>query len=96
VELREFVAHFANHLRLKILCRLAAGRACVRELVEATGEKQPNVSQQLKHLLAARLVDRERVGARVYYQIADPVALEVMEYLFTVARRHRQRRHHRN
>ena len=89
--LREFVAHFSNHLRLRILCRLASGRACVRELVEATGEKQSNVSQQLKHLLDAHLVSRERQGARVYYEIADPIALEVMDYLFTVAVRHRQR-----
>ena len=88
--LRDFVAHFSNHLRLKILCRLAAGRACVRELVEATGEKQSNVSQQLKHLLDAGLVSRQRAGARVYYEIADPVALEVMEFLFTVVSRHRR------
>ncbi len=95
VGLREFVAHFSNHLRLKILCRLASGRACVRELVEATGEKQSNVSQQLKHLLDAHLVTRERVGSRVYYEIADPIALEVMDYLFAVAVRHRQRWHGR-
>ncbi len=95
-KLRDFVTHFSNHLRLKILCRLAAGRACVRELVEATGEKQSNVSQQLKHLLDADLVSRQRAGARVYYEIADPVALEVMEFLFTVALRHRRWReaHH--
>ncbi len=90
-ELREFVVHFANHLRLKILCRLASGRACVRELVEATGEKQSNVSQQLKHLLDAHLVSRQRCGARVYYEIADPIALEVMDYLSAVAARHRRR-----
>jgi len=86
--LRDFVASFSNHLRLKILCRLAEGRACVRELVEATGEKQSNVSQQLKHLLDADLVSRQRAGARVYYEISDPVALEVMEFLFSAARRH--------
>jgi len=95
-KLRDFVAHFSNHLRLKILCRLALGRACVRELVETTGEKQSNVSQQLKHLLDADLVSRQRAGARVYYEIADPVALEVMEFLFTMALRHRMWRetHH--
>ncbi len=85
--IRDFVAHFANPVRLKLLCRLMEGRACVSELMEATGEKQSTVSQQLKHLLLAGLVDRERVGTRVYYEIANPVVPEVMHFLARVASR---------
>ncbi len=85
--IRDFVAHFANPVRLKLLCRLMEGRACVSELMEATGEKQSTVSQQLKHLLLAGLVGRERVGTRVYYEIADPAVPEIMEFLARVASR---------
>jgi len=91
VWIRDFVAHFANPVRLKLLCRLMAGRACVSELMEATGEKQSTVSQQLKHLLMAGLVERERVGTRVYYEISDPAVPEIMEFLARVARRSRSR-----
>lgn len=85
--IRDFVAHFANPVRLKVLCRLMEGRACVSELMEATQEKQSTISQQLKHLLLAGLVERERVGTRVYYEISDPAVPEVMHFLARVASR---------
>ncbi|NOZ78741.1 MAG: helix-turn-helix transcriptional regulator [Acidobacteria bacterium] len=84
-EVRDFVAVFANRLRLKLLCRLAEGPACVHELVEATGDRQSNVSQQLKILHEADFVRRRRVGARVYYEIDNPVTLEVLDFLMSVA-----------
>ena len=88
-EIRDFVVLFANRLRLRLLCHLSQGRACVRELVEATGEKQSNVSQQLKLLHEADLVRRQRVGARVYYDIGNPVAVEVTDFLRAAAARPR-------
>ncbi len=83
----DWLGHFANPVRLRILCRLLAGRACVGELVEATGERQPTVSAHLKHLLLAGLVSREREGNRVYYQVEDPLAVETMRFLVGLARR---------
>ncbi len=83
----DWLGLFANPVRLRILCRLLAGRACVGELAEATGERQPTVSSHLKHLLLAGLVSREREGNRVYYQVEDPLALETMEFLVELARR---------
>jgi len=88
---RDFVALFANRLRLKLLCILTRRPACVNELMEATGEKQSNVSQQLKLLYEAGLVSRRRAGARVYYEIADPVAVEVGKGLLAAASRPRRR-----
>ncbi len=87
--IRDFVVLFANRLRLKLLCRLAEGPACVHELVEATGDKQSNVSQQLKILHEADFVKRRRVGARVYYEIDDPVTVEVLDFLVSAAQRPR-------
>ena len=85
--IRDFVAHFANPVRLKLLCRLMSGPAFVSELMEATNEKQSTVSQQLKYLLLAGLVERKRVGTRIYYEIGDPVVPETMEFLAKVAGR---------
>jgi len=49
--------------RLRLLLRLAAGEACVSELVMDEGEKITTVSARLKTLLAARLVRRRREGS---------------------------------
>jgi ArsR family transcriptional regulator len=57
--------------RLAILQHLAAGECCVTELVAATGEKFPTVSQRLRVLRTEGLVKRRRVGLHVYYALAD-------------------------
>ncbi len=79
--MRDFLAHFANPVRLKILCALSAGKACVTELTEATREKQSTVSQQLKNLLLAGFIARQREGSRVYYRIANPAVRKTMDFL---------------
>ncbi len=83
--MRDYVAHFANPVRLKILCCLTEGRACVTDLVQATREKQSTVSQQLKNLLLAGFIARQREGSRVYYQIALPAVKKTMEFLDQLA-----------
>ncbi len=84
--MRDFIAHFANPVRLKLLCRLVrGGRLCVNELVEETGEKQSTVSQQLKQLQMARMVRREREGNRVYYAVASSVVEETMRFFAKIS-----------
>jgi len=86
--MRDFIAHFANPVRLKLLCRLVrGGRLCVNELVEETGEKQSTVSQQLKQLQMAHMVHREREGNRVYYSVANKVVEETMRFFAEIATR---------
>ncbi len=86
--MRDFIAHFANPVRLKLLCRLVrGGRLCVNELVEETGEKQSTVSQQLKQLQMARMVHREREGNRVYYSVSSPVVRETMRFFASISSR---------
>lgn len=87
-QMRDFIAHFANPVRLKLLCRLVrGGRLCVNELVDVTGEKQSTVSQQLKQLQMARMVHRQREGNRVYYSVADPVVEDTMRFFSGIAER---------
>lgn len=85
--IRDFAAHFANHVRIKILCRLMQSAACVTELVAATGEQQSTISQQLKHLALAGLVGREGRGTKNYYHIIEPVVPETMNFFADVAQR---------
>ena len=88
VVMRDYIAHFANPIRLKLLCLLVrAERLCVTDLVEQTGSKQSTISQQLKQLQMARLVGRERQGNRVFYSIADPVVEETMQFFASIADR---------
>jgi ArsR family transcriptional regulator len=53
-------------LRLMALCR--RGECSVSELTQAIGQSQPRVSQHLKKLCEAGLLERFRDGKRVYYR----------------------------
>ena len=59
--------------RLALLQALHDGPLTVGELVEASGMKQANVSKHLGVLFEHRLVKRERDGASIRYEIADPM-----------------------
>ena len=83
--IRDFIANFANPLRLRILCALSDGEASVGELVELTGARQPTVSQQLNLMRLAGVVSRTRDGNRSLYQIADPIAEKTMAFIFSIA-----------
>jgi DNA-binding transcriptional ArsR family regulator len=54
---------------LQILKILAQEEACVSELVNLTGKRQPYVSQQLMTLRRANLVISERRSQNIYYHI---------------------------
>ncbi|HWI82029.1 metalloregulator ArsR/SmtB family transcription factor [Ramlibacter sp.] len=71
----------ANPDRLLLLCELAQGERNVGQLEQALGIVQPTLSQQLGVLREARLVDTRRDGKHVYYRIASPQALAVMQVL---------------
>lgn len=68
----EILKTLANPRRLEILHRLAEGPCEVSRLAEEIGASQPNVSQHLAVLRAAGLVEAERDGREVRYQLTDP------------------------
>lgn len=85
-EVRDFISHFANGIRLKLLCELMLqGDANVGDLVRAVGGSQPAVSQHLKTLRLSGLVSRQRVGNQCLYRISDPRVVATMEYLHGLA-----------
>ena len=64
-ELRIFHKALADVNRLRIVRRLAAGRASVTELIEHVGLSQPLVSWHLGRLRAAGLIETTRKGREV-------------------------------
>ena len=72
----------SNPDRLLLLCRLAQGEARVGELEEALGIVQPTLSQQLTVLREEELVSTRRDGKNIYYSLASPQALAVLETLY--------------
>lgn len=73
----------SNPDRLLILCHLSSvGEARVGELEEALGIVQPTLSQQLTVLRAEELVSTRREGKNIYYSLASPRALAVIQTLY--------------
>ncbi len=72
----------SNPDRLLLLCQLSQEEKCVGELQETLGIVQPTLSQQLTVLRDEALVTTRRDGKNIYYQIASPQALAIMNALF--------------
>ena len=66
-------------MRIRLLDALREGEASVRELQEATGASQQNVSQHLGVLLRSGIVDRRKQGNFSVYSIADPTVFALCE-----------------
>ena len=60
----------ADPVRLRIVALCAQGECSVSELTEVLGHSQPRVSQHLKQLCGAGLLERFRDGHFVYYRVA--------------------------
>ena len=69
----------ADSSRLAVLEALRDGSRCVSEVVGTTGLSQPNASAHLACLTDCGLITRERRGKFVYYGIADPRVIRVLE-----------------
>jgi DNA-binding transcriptional ArsR family regulator len=72
----------SNPDRLLLLCELAEGERNVGELQDAVGVVQPTLSQQLAVLREEELVATRRDGKNIYYSIASPQALAVLQVLY--------------
>ena len=72
----------SNPDRLLILCHLSQGEARVGQLEESLGIVQPTLSQQLTVLREEQLVATRRDGKNIYYSLASPKALAVIETLY--------------
>jgi DNA-binding transcriptional ArsR family regulator len=78
----------ASGRRVEILDLLAQGERSVDELAEALGLSEANCSQHLQVLKGAGLVASRRAGTRVFYELASPDVLLLLNLLREVARDH--------
>lgn len=58
--------------RVELLYALEGMEACVCHLESLTGKRQAYISQHLKGLKDAGLLDTRRVGKFIYYSVTDP------------------------
>ncbi|HHB12480.1 MAG TPA: ArsR family transcriptional regulator [Chromatiales bacterium] len=77
--LSEIFKLLAEPNRLRILYSLGLECRPVSDVVEATGLSQTNVSFHLRALREAGLVRPERRGPYVYYCLADPERLALLD-----------------
>jgi ArsR family transcriptional regulator len=70
---------FADPLRARLVTLLAAEQLCTCHLADATGSLPSAVSNQLRHLREAGLVEREAAGRYTYYRLRP----ELLEQLGT-------------
>ncbi|UXA16353.1 metalloregulator ArsR/SmtB family transcription factor [Mycobacterium sp. SMC-4] len=68
----------AAPVRIAIVLQLREDARCVHELVDALAVPQPLVSQHLRILKAAGVVEGERSGREVLYRLADHHLAEIV------------------
>ncbi|MER6316844.1 metalloregulator ArsR/SmtB family transcription factor [Streptomyces sp. NPDC001581] len=67
----------ADPLRFRIVTLLARETLCTTHLVEETGAKQTNLSNHMRVLREAGVVDTEPCGRFIYYRLR-PEAIEAL------------------
>lgn len=72
----------ANKQRFRIVCILSRGKFCVNEIAEILGtEKLSNISQQLKVLRLAGVIECERDSKKMIYSMKDDRFKEIIHFL---------------
>ncbi|MDO0939039.1 metalloregulator ArsR/SmtB family transcription factor [Streptomyces sp. DG2A-72] len=72
----DLIRVLADPLRLRIVTLLAKETLCTTHLVEETGARQTNLSNHLRVLREAGVVETEPCGRYIYYKLRpDVVAL---------------------
>jgi len=69
----ELMRVLADPLRLRIVTLLARETLCTTHLVEETGARQTNLSNHLKVLREAGVVETEPCGRYTYYRLCPDV-----------------------
>ncbi|MFE9867127.1 ArsR/SmtB family transcription factor [Streptomyces sp. NPDC005506] len=69
----DLIRVLADPLRLRIVTLLAQETLCTTHLVEETGAKQTNLSNHLKVLREAGVVETEPCGRFTYYRLKPDV-----------------------
>lgn len=80
IEIAGIFKILANDTRLRLLHALVlAEELCVTELATSVGMKPQAVSNQLQRLVNQGILRSRREGNNIYYQIADPCVIGILE-----------------
>jgi len=82
VDIAEFLKALGHPVRLRIVKLLIENKQCVKNLGDALGIPQPNISQHLAILRSKGIVGWKREGPIICYFIKDKRAIEVYNLLF--------------
>ena len=83
----ELLSALADSLRARIVELLADEQMCTCHLSEATGARQTNVSNHLRVLREAGLVEPEPAGRFTYYRLRPDAFASICAYYSDVADR---------
>lgn len=75
----------ADENRLRILLSVRDGQKSVSRIVEEVGLSQPLVSHHLRELKRSLLVQVERKGPFIYYELADARIVEILQQVAELA-----------
>ena len=79
-EVKVFKA-LADETRLKIVEFLKDGERCVCEIIPMTKKSQPTVSQHLRILSEADILESRKEGTSIYYRVKDKRVLDTIRML---------------
>lgn len=71
----------ADETRMKIVQCLLDGERCACAIVPAIGKAQPTVSQHLKILEEAGILESRRKGTNIWYKIRSDAAIQILNIL---------------
>jgi ArsR family transcriptional regulator, arsenate/arsenite/antimonite-responsive transcriptional repressor len=75
----DLIRVLADPLRLRIVTLLAKETLCTTHLVEETGARQTNLSNHLRVLREAGVVDTEPCGRFTYYKVRPDVLAQLAD-----------------
>jgi len=78
-------ALISNRTRFRILCLLTESDFCVGDIVDTIQTSNfSNISQQLRLLNIAGIVERRRDGKRIIYKLVDERVRDIITYLHSI------------
>ena len=69
----------ADSTRLKVLECIKNGEKCICEIIPYTGKSQPNVSQHLKVMKHAGIIDERKDGTRIMIKVSNKKIFDIIE-----------------
>ena len=73
--------------RLKILECIKNGEKCICEIIPYTGKSQPNVSQHLKIMKHAGIIEERKDGTRIMIKVSNNEIYNIIDQVKRISKR---------